>query len=235
MNNYRFLEMRVDKHEKKLMTQEQLAEKLGIDRNRIQQLETSHKAIPKDYELKAYCDFFNTTSDYLLNLRDTKPVDENIAMISKVTGLTGTSIEIMKEMSNQQKLIINKLIERSDFFFIQDALRNYFRSATSTVIINGKEIEDEERKSIFEHVFIDYIRTIFINLAKDEEILESFIDDVFTEKIKNKYSQLANNLEGKSKETLLAGINLAFSDFDSERKKDFDFLQQQNKNKEGSD
>ena len=227
--------MRVDKYGRKMMTQDQLAEKLGIERNRIQQLETSHKAIPKDYELKAYCDFFNTTSDYLLNLRDTKPVDENIAMISKVTGLTGTSIETMKKMSNQQKLIINKLIERSDFFFIQDALRNYFRSATSTVIINGKEIEDEERKSIFEHVFIDYIRTIFINLAKDEEILESFIDDVFTEKIKNKYSQLANNLEGKSKETLLAGINLAFSDFDSERKKDFDFLQQQNKNKEGSD
>lgn len=227
--------MRVDKYGKKMMTQDQLAEKLGIERNRIQQLETSHKAIPKDYELKAYCDFFNTTSDYLLNLRDTKPVDENIAMISKVTGLTGTSIETMKKMSNQQKLIINKLIERSDFFFIQDALRNYFRSATSTVIINGEEIEDEERKRIFEHVFIDYIRTIFINLAKDEEILESFIDDVFTEKIKNKYSQLANNLEGKSKETLLAGINLAFSDFDSERKKDFDFLQQQNKNKEGSD
>ena len=50
MNDYRFLEMRVDSLGRKKMTQGELAKELNIDRNRIQQLETSSKVIPKEEE-----------------------------------------------------------------------------------------------------------------------------------------------------------------------------------------
>lgn len=96
MNDYRFLEMRVDSLGRKKMTQGELAKELNIDRNRIQQLETSPKVIPKEEELRAYCEYFNTTSDYLLGIRNTKPLDENIAMISKTTGLSENAIEALK-------------------------------------------------------------------------------------------------------------------------------------------
>lgn len=103
MNNYRFLEMRVDYLGRKKMTQEKLAKELKIERNRIQQLETSPKVIPKEEELRAYCEYFNTTSDYLLRIRDTKPIDENIAMISQTTGLSGKSIEVLKSWNKLKK------------------------------------------------------------------------------------------------------------------------------------
>ena len=103
MNNYRFLEMRVDNLGRKKMTQDELSNIIHIDRNRIQQLETSPKVIPKEEELRAYCNYFNTTSDYLLGIRNTKPVDENIAMIAKVTGLSNDAIEMIKILSNYRK------------------------------------------------------------------------------------------------------------------------------------
>lgn len=103
MNDYRFLEMRVDSLGRKKMTQGELAKELNIDRNRIQQLETSSKVIPKEEELRAYCEYFNTTSDYLLGIRNTKPLDENMAMISKTTGLNENAIEALK------------IIKRSDY------------------------------------------------------------------------------------------------------------------------
>lgn len=103
MNAYRFLEMRVDSLGRKKMTQGELAKELNIDRNRIQQLETSSKVIPKEEELRAYCEYFNTTSDYLLGIRNTKPLDENMAMISKTTGLNENAIEALK------------IIKRSDY------------------------------------------------------------------------------------------------------------------------
>lgn len=111
MNNYRFLEMRVDKFGVKKMTQDELSSIINIDRNRIQQLETSFRVIPKEEELRAYCKYFNTTSDYLLGIRDTKPVDENIAMISKTTGLSGDSIEILKRYKDLYRDILNYFIE----------------------------------------------------------------------------------------------------------------------------
>lgn len=85
------------------MTQDELSNLIHIDRNRIQQLETSFKAIPKEEELRAYCEYFNTTSDYLLGIRNTKPVDENIAMISKVTGLSNDAIEMLKLFNDKRK------------------------------------------------------------------------------------------------------------------------------------
>ena len=120
MNEYHFHEMRVDSLGRKLMTQDELSEKLGITRNRIQQLEKSPKVIPTSDELKAYCDYFNTTSDYLLGIRKTKSIDENLAMISKSTGLNESSIGTLKAICKywDENLInvVNYILQNTNAF-----------------------------------------------------------------------------------------------------------------------
>lgn len=120
MNEYRFYEMRVDSLGRKQMTQGELSEQLRISRNRIQQLEKSPKVIPTSEELKAYCDYFNTTSDYLLGIRKTKPADENLAMISKSTGLNESSIDTLKTICKywDEDLInvVNYMLQNTNTF-----------------------------------------------------------------------------------------------------------------------
>lgn len=83
------------------MTMEELADIFktkgysSLTYSAIRKIETNNRNV-SEYELKGYCEVFNTTSDYLLGIRDTKPVDENIAMISKTTGLSENAIEALK-------------------------------------------------------------------------------------------------------------------------------------------
>lgn len=142
MNNYRFLEMRVDTLGRKKMTQGELAKELNIDRNRIQQLETSPKVIPKEEELRAYCEHFNTTSDYLLGIRKTKPLDENIAMINKSTGLNEKAIETLKILKKSEYIdIINFIM--SDYALFGRFLSNlslYFDNDYDTPVHYDKKL-----------------------------------------------------------------------------------------------
>jgi transcriptional regulator with XRE-family HTH domain len=97
-NDFRFLEFRVDKYGVKRMTQEELAKELKLTRSRIVALEQKPDVIPTREDLQAYCTYFDTTSDYLLGIRDTKTVDENIAMVSRVTGLNEQAIESLRKI-----------------------------------------------------------------------------------------------------------------------------------------
>ena len=111
-NDFRFLEFRVDKYGVKRMTQEELAKKLNLTRSRIVALEQKPDVIPTKEDLQAYCTYFDTTADYLLGIRDTKTVDENIAMISKTTGLNEQAIESLKkikECADEDKTIKDDL------------------------------------------------------------------------------------------------------------------------------
>ena len=101
-NDFRFLEFRVDKNGIKKMTQEELANELELTRSRIVALEQKADVIPNKDDLQAYCRYFNTTSDYLLGISDIKVADENIAMISKSTGLNEDSINTLKYLKKEQ-------------------------------------------------------------------------------------------------------------------------------------
>ncbi len=88
---------------------------------------TSYNAI------KAYSMYFNVTADYLLGLRDTKQVDENISMINKVTGLSEKSINALKQMRNGNEIddffeTLNYLISKDFNLFVQlvNAIELYF-------------------------------------------------------------------------------------------------------------
>lgn len=174
MNSYRFLEMRVDGKRKK-MTQDELSQIIGIDRNRIQQLETSPKAIPKHEELKAYCDYFNTTSDYLLGLCNTKPKDEDIAMISKSTGLSDISIDRLKGYTKLQKDIVDKLLSTKAMDKIIDAYiyRNlqYLQKVEITDSICGKiPLSDKENSDYHLFQSVEYLKEAINIISNDKDL-----------------------------------------------------------------
>ncbi len=87
------------------MTQEKLADIFKqkgyptLNHSAIRKIETGNRKVT-EYELKGYCEVFKTTSDYLLGIRNTKPVDENLAMISEVTGLNEDAIATLKRLKS---------------------------------------------------------------------------------------------------------------------------------------
>lgn len=96
---------------------------------------------PQLYLIEGYSKYFNVTSDYLLGLRETKTIDENIAMISKVTGLTDESIEVLKALrkGNGMDLFfytLNHIISSDKQLFISfiDAVSLYFDNEYDTPV-----------------------------------------------------------------------------------------------------
>ena len=103
----RFIELREsqkDEHGKPMpviqLAHELLAQKFIVNyesdviRQEIGKVERKGK-FPQLFLIEGYCKYFKVTSDFLLGIRDTKVVDENIAMINKTTGLSDTSIQTL--------------------------------------------------------------------------------------------------------------------------------------------
>ena len=102
-NIYKQLREATESDERRALSQIELAaifQKEGnpISQSQISKLENSKKDPPTESTavIKAYATHFNVTSDYLLGLRKTKSIDENLAMISRTTGLDETSINTLK-------------------------------------------------------------------------------------------------------------------------------------------
>lgn len=117
---------------------------IDVIRQEIGKVESKGK-FPQLFLIDGYSKYFHVTSDYLLGLRDTKPVDENIAMISKKTGLSDTAIETLSSWYEYQKNmkrdyqeqiyfpieILNILLSDSDMEWllrgIQDLLKSNYK------------------------------------------------------------------------------------------------------------
>lgn len=156
-NNYKFRDLResTETDAKRMMTALELSEEFKrkgyyVSRNRIAALETKCNVIPNREDLEAYCQYFNTTSDYLLGIRNTKPVDENIAMINKVTGLSDKSIQILKEWNELKKKPISLIAGYGGTdidalnFILEDC---YYRSK------NAEKESSIADWSIFHHIY----------------------------------------------------------------------------------
>lgn len=175
MNNYKFLEMRVDKLGRKKMTQDELSSHIQIDRNRIQQLETSPKVVPKETELRAYCQFFNTTADYLLGISNAKPKDEDIAMISKTTGLSDTSIDRLRNYTHLQRDIVDKLLSTKAMDKVINAYiyRNsqFFQKIEIVDSICGRTtLSDEENSNYHFFQSVEMLKDAINILSNDFEL-----------------------------------------------------------------
>lgn len=158
----RFADLRKSKKDKngKDMPIRQLANELSneyikeykadIIRQEIGKVENKDK-FPQLFLIDGYSKYFHVTSDYLLGLRDTKPVDENIAMISKVTGLSNDAIETLKSLKNvydfdKDMKIFNYIMSDRQLFslFLSD-LRNYIEPGYNVPI---HPVQDEKTKNI---------------------------------------------------------------------------------------
>ena len=111
-NVYKQLRESTETNVSPALTQEQLSNKFKEEGNPVSQSVISktekNKKMPPttSFEvIKAYSEHFNVTSDYLLGLRDTKQIDENVAMINKVTGLNENSIETLRILKNDKNIV----------------------------------------------------------------------------------------------------------------------------------
>ena len=156
-NDFRFLEFRVDKYGVKRMTQEELAKKLNLTRSRIVALEQKPDVIPTKEDLQAYCTYFDTTADYLLGIRDIKAVDENIAMISKVTGLSEQAIESLKKIKEcaDEEITIKADLDMLNFIMSDFAIFDRFVSDIK-LYVNSSEYTRPLYYDYMKNCFAEY-------------------------------------------------------------------------------
>ena len=87
----RLKELRAEKR----VTQEQLAEAVGVDRSSIGKYEGNQNIDPSVEVLIAMADYFGVTTDYLLGFDRLKTVD--------VTGLTDSQVDLIVNMVSELK------------------------------------------------------------------------------------------------------------------------------------
>ncbi len=90
-----------------------------VIRQEIGKVESKGK-FPQLFLIEGYSKYFNVTADYLLGLRDTKLIDENIAMINRITGLSDDSINTLKKVkglwNKKEKNTLNYIMKNTDLF-----------------------------------------------------------------------------------------------------------------------
>lgn len=97
--------------------------KKDIIRQEIGKVENKGK-FPQLFLIKGYCEYFNVTSDYLLGIRNSKPVDEDIAMISKSTGLSGESVQLLKLMNDKKNTLYAE--NKKNLLMLDFILRSFY-------------------------------------------------------------------------------------------------------------
>lgn len=162
------------------LTMEELAEifkKKGystLTYNAIRKIETDRRNV-SDYELKAYCEVFDTTADFLLGISNFKPIDEDVAMISKVTGLSDISIDRLKQYTKLQRDVIDKLLSTKAMEKIIEAYiyRNsqYFQKIEIVDSICGKRTASDKENSDF-HFFqsVEMLKEALNLVSNDREL-----------------------------------------------------------------
>lgn len=92
------------------LSQEQLAQKIGITQQMQSKIETNQKILDSEL-INSYCDFFNVSSDYLLNRSDYRYITEesimvkdlitkNYELFSKIRKLTVSEKNFLFDMLN---------------------------------------------------------------------------------------------------------------------------------------
>lgn len=156
-NIYRTLRESTETDAKPALTQSELAaifkeEGNVLSQSVISKLENQQKEPPtKSLDvIKAYATHFNVTADYLLGIRDNATVDENLAMIGQVTGLSDEAIQILKEWNELKKKPIDIIAGYggTDIDALNLLLEDcYYRSK------NAEKKGDIADWSIFHHIY----------------------------------------------------------------------------------
>ncbi|MGN1087216.1 MAG: helix-turn-helix domain-containing protein [Porcipelethomonas sp.] len=112
----RFSKRLVQLREQRGITQQELADKLGITRQSLSLYEKAERTI--NIELLAkIADFFDVSADYLMGRTDVSSMNEDIQIACKVTGLSEISIEKLMDLYTKKWINgLERFINHSDFF-----------------------------------------------------------------------------------------------------------------------
>lgn len=146
--NYKetFAQRLIDLREQKNITQQELADELGITRQSLSLYEKAERTI--NIELLAkIADFFNVSTDYLMGRTNTATLDESIQTACKVTGLSEKAINnitsfklyhdfpiVFHDMALQ--LVMNSVVDEVGFicdFLESDEFSELFRTLEKAV------------------------------------------------------------------------------------------------------
>lgn len=123
-------DMPIQQLAKELANEEYIRDyKSDVIRQEIGKVESKGK-FPQLFLIEGYSKYFHVTSDYLLGLRNTKPIDENIAMISKVTGLSGDSIEMLKLINSKENTLYKE--NKKNLLMINHILESFYNDPNFT-------------------------------------------------------------------------------------------------------
>ena len=193
----RIQEIRIEKG----LKQENLAEKLKINRPNISKYETGETSIPLDI-LKKISKILNTSTDYLLGLTECKTPKTNYRALCDAIGIDDTAAEVLEEINfvyNGQYLIptINYLIKQEklppDETFFEEKYRQ----------IENSKMTDKEKKKYIRKVQSIYDRMYKRWQDKNCQPILSSIEDYFTAKAEdvNLYLTLSGKLKKEEKIT----------------------------------
>ena len=188
----RIQEIRIEKG----LKQENLAEKLKINRPNISKYETGETAIPLDI-LKKISKILNTSTDYLLGLTNCKTPKTNYRAFCDATGIDDTAVEILEEINfvyEGQYLIpiINFLIKQEEL----PPNETLFEEKYSR--IENSKMTDKEKKKYIRKVDGIYNKVYQKWKDKNCQPFLSSIEDYFITKAEDK--NLCLTLSGELKE-----------------------------------
>lgn len=114
-----FAKRLVDLREKKEITQQTLADNLGITRQSLSLYEQAERTINIDLLVKI-SKFFDVSTDYLLGLTQTKTTDADFKSVCDYTGLSEKAVEKLCKIKQKNKInalsdTISDLIENENF------------------------------------------------------------------------------------------------------------------------
>ncbi len=145
----RYKDLRIDYDPNKTFTQQELADKLGITKTQISDLERGKKGITVN-ELKKYSIFFKVTTEYLLGLSNNK--HHETYDIGSTLGLSDNAIKKLHHYNTKKDYnytqIINFLIENTDFKDIKKIDRFLFAKPTHFLIRDNQKNEYKNSKYI---------------------------------------------------------------------------------------
>ncbi len=126
---YELFKKEVEKHFDKVFTKETLRKSLGYEIsqstfNRILNCDGVYQTLDANF-VAAYAKYFNVTADYLLGIRKTSIVNEDVAMIEKSTGLSESAINVLRtEMNIGHKRLIEALnLLICDMYYLAEGRR----------------------------------------------------------------------------------------------------------------
>lgn len=172
------------------ITQQQLADELGITRQSLSLYEKAERTINIDL-LAKISDYFNVPTDYLMGRTEAKSLIGDIANACNVTGLSEEAVKKLNKYSKDERKNLNRLITSYKFLDALNVLEKYCelekierknREKSYKINSNGNiilespdldaELTEEEKAKLDAQILLEDYG--YIVLESDYEILDFY-------------------------------------------------------------